>query len=512
MRLLPTLSLSLAFITSDLDAASASGESPTDPGQPSAPAAATNDIKSSVVRVNSTQQSWNPWQPWEKNPPRKRRALAAIVAPQRVLTTAELAADATYLEFESIDGTRFIPAKVAAVDYETNLVLLAPASEAEGTAFFKDSNPLAIKAPPKPGASLEIVQVEENGIVLRTPGTFQSLDVKPSFLAGQAFLTYLVKASMQSAASSYSLPVLHHGTLAGVLSSYDSKDQICDVVSTEIVTRFLKEAADGDYQGTPSLGVSVARTEDPSFRQWLKLTEDQGGLYIQSVRKGGAAALAGMLKGDVLLAVEGQAIDRRGYYQHPDYGSLAWGHLVRGSRSPGDVVTLSLLRAGKPLELKATLRREEDDSRLVPNHLFDKAPNYLVKGGLLFQELSRPMLEGFGQNWQSSAPLELLDAYEHPEKLEEEVRRVVILSGVIPTPATVGYERVRTVVVHRVNGRRIRDIKELIEAFQEPRKDIHEIELPYLNLTIHLDEKTSSEVDAELLQRGITRLSRSDNR
>ena len=101
------------------------------------------DIKSSVVRINSTQQSWNPGQPWEKNPPSQRRALAAIVGPQRVLTTAELVADATYLEFESPDGTRFAQAKVIAVDYEANLALLGPASEKEGNALFEGTTPLA---------------------------------------------------------------------------------------------------------------------------------------------------------------------------------------------------------------------------------------------------------------------------------------------------------------------------------------------------------------------------------
>ena len=107
----------------------------------------------------------------------------------------------------------------------------------------------------------------------------------------------MVKASMQSAASSYSLPVLHDGKLAGVLISYNSKDQLCDVASTDIVARFLKEAADGEYDGFPSLGVSIARTEDPSFRQWLKLTDDQGGLYIQNVRPGGAAETRRSQKG-----------------------------------------------------------------------------------------------------------------------------------------------------------------------------------------------------------------------
>ena len=328
------------------------------------------------------------------------------------------------------------------------------------------------------------------------------------FLPGHSFLTYMVKASMQSAASSYSLPVLRDGQLAGVLISYDSKDQLCDVVSTDIVVRFLNEAADGEYAGFPSLGVSIARTEDASFRQWLKLTDDQGGIYIQSVRKGAAAERAGVKKGDVLLAVDGKIIDRRGYYEHPIYGSLSWGHLIRGERSTGDTVTLSLLRDGKPLEIKATLAREEENARLVPNHLFDKAPNFLLKGGLVFQELSRPILEGFGEDWQSRAPLDLLDAYENPDKYEASVERIIFLSGAIPTPATIGYERLRNLIVRKVNGKEIRNMKGLIAAFDDNSTGLHSIEFSGEDLTVYLDDAISTAVDSQLLQRGITRLSR----
>ncbi len=468
------------------------------------------DVKSSIVRINSTQQTWNPWQPWEKNPPRKRRALAAIVGPQRVLTTSELVADATYLEFESADGTRFAPAKVIAVDYEANLALLGPAGAPEGETFFKTTVPFEITSPPKIGSSLEILQLEDNGVALQTPGILQSIDVAPNLLPGHSFLTYLVKASMQSAASSYSLPVLRDGKLAGVLISYDSKDQLCDVASTDIVARFLAESADGDYAGFPSLGVAIARTEDSSFRQWLKLADDQGGIYIQAVRKGGAADLAGVKKGDVLLAVDGQAIDRRGYYEHPSYGSLSWGHLIRGGKSTGDSITLSFLREGKPLELKATLTREEEATRLVPNHLFDKAPNYLLKGGLVFQELSLPILEAFGEDWQSRAPLNLLDTYENPEKYQESIDRVVFLSGVIPTPATVGYERLRNLIVRKVNGKAIKDMKSLIAAFKVNPGELQSIEFAEENLTVYLDDTVTTTVDEQLLQRGITRLSRAE--
>ena len=468
------------------------------------------DVKSSVVRINSTQQTWNPWQPWEKNPPSKRRALAAIIGPQRVLTTSELTADSTYLEFESADGTRFTPAKVIAVDYEANLVLLGPANEAEGNAFFENTVPFEISAPSKLGCTLEIVQVEENGVALLTPGILQSIDLSASFMPGQSFLTYMVKASMQSAASSYSLPVLREGKLAGVLLSYDSKDQLCDVASTDIVSRFLKEASDGDYHGFPSLGVVIARTEDSSFRQWLKLNDDQGGLYIKTVRKRGAADLAGVKAGDVLLSVDGLPIDRRGYYQHPVYGSLSWGHLIRGEKSVGDTVTLSLLREGKPLEIRATLAREEEKNLLVPNHLFDKAPNYLLKGGLVFQELSLPILESFGKDWSSLAPLNLLDVYENPDKYQDSINRVVFLSGVIPTPATVGYERLRNLIVHKVNGKTVKDMKSLIEAFNGNMNELHSIEFDEENLNVYLDDAVTTEVDAQILKRGITRLYRAE--
>ncbi|MBC8127547.1 MAG: PDZ domain-containing protein [Gloeobacteraceae cyanobacterium ES-bin-144] len=468
------------------------------------------DVKLSVIRVNSTQQSWNPWQPWEKNPTRQRRALAAIVAPQRVLTLSELVADATFLEFESPDGTRFTPAKVIAVDYEANLALLGPATEETGAEFFKDTAPLEISRPSRIGDDLDILQVEENGVTLRTPGNLQSIDLTSGFLPGASFLTYMVKASMQSAASSYSLPVLQDNKLAGVLMSYDSKDQLCDVVSTDIVARFLKEAQNEKYVGFPSLGVSIARTEDASFRKWLKLTDDQGGLYVQKVRKGSSAALAGIKPGDVILTIDDHAIDRRGYYEHESYGSLSWGHLIRGEKSTGDIVAIGVLREGNRIVLNATLTREDDNTRLIPSQRFNKAPNYLVKGGLIFQELSRPILESFGDEWQSRAPLDLLDAYENPEKYEDGAKRIVFLSGVIPTPATVGYERLRNLIVQKVNGKEIKNVKDLIAAFDDNDQPLHSIEFKDENLTVNLDEVAATGVDSLLLQRGISRLSHTE--
>lgn len=471
------------------------------------------DLTRSVVRLRSTTQGWNPGQPWEKSEPEQRRALAAIVAPQRVLTTAEMVADATFLEFESPDGIRFAEARVVAIDYEANLALLAPGGEnGAGATLFEGTVPLALAAPPALGDRLDVLQVEENGLPLLTTGFLQTIGVTSNFLPGQSFLTFFIKASMQSAAGSYSLPVLHEGRLAGMLLGYNSSEQIIDSAATEILARFLESAATAEaegtaYRGFPGLGVAVARTEDPSFRAWLNLGDDQGGVYLSTVRPESAAEIAGLEKGDVILAVDGKEIDRRGFYQHPIYGGLFWGHLVRGEKAVGEEVQLSILRNGEPLEVTATLTREEENDRLVPNYRFEEPPNFLVKGGMVFQELSRPLLEAYGREWQARAPLNLLDAFENPEKYEDDVRRIIFLSGTIPTEATMGYESLRSLIVRRVNGREILDIASLIEAFENPDGLLHSIEFAEEDFTIYLDEAAATRVDADLLRRGLPRLS-----
>ncbi|RYD50197.1 MAG: serine protease [Verrucomicrobiaceae bacterium] len=475
------------------------------------PVANPDEILPSVVRINTTQQSWDQAEPWQKNSPGKRRSLGAIVGNGLVLTTAEMAADATYIELESPDGKRLAPAKTVAVDYEANLALLGLTEDSNGK-FFDGTKPLEIAAPPKPGDTLDILQVEENGSPLITSGGIQSIDVVSNFLPGQFFLTYEVKASMQSAASSFSLPVLREGKLAGLLTSYDSKDQLSDITATEIVARFVKEGADGNYAGFPLLGISISRTEDPNFRLFLKLSEDGGGLYVSNVRVGGAAEKAGLKKGDVILSIDGHEIDRLGYFEDSHYGRLYWSHLVRGAKASGDKVDLVIQRDGQPQNLSAVLDRRDEVSQLVPAYAFGKAPNFLVKGGLIFQELTKPVLESFGNEWQSRAPLNLLDVYENPQKYESRGRRIVFLSNVIPTPATVGYEPLQSMIVTKVNGKEIKDMKTLIEAFKTPAAEgLHSIEFDEEKFHVYLDESVSDTVDKQLLQRGLPKLSRADD-
>ena len=87
-----------------------------------------------------------------------------------------------------------------------------------------------------------------------------------------------------------------------------------------------------------------------------------------------------------------------------------------------------------------------------------------------------------------------------------------MLAGVIATPATVGYEPLRNLIVTKVNGKEIKDMKSLIQAFDGPGENgMHAIEFDEEKFTVHLDEQISTAVDEQLVQRGLAPLSRAED-
>lgn len=458
-----------------------------------------------LIRINATIQKYSTSQPWERTNPSKRRGLGAVLNDNRILTTAEMVADTTYLELESSDGTRTAPAKVIAVDYEANLALVTPANPDQST-WVASIKPLETNGPVNINQELDIWQLEDNGNAIRTVGTVRSVDLLSTFVEGNYFLSYEVKASMQSASSSYTLPATRNGKLVGILTSYDSKDQMCDVVTPEIIALFLEDVADGDYTGFPSLGVATVLTEDPQFRAFLGLTDDQGGLYVSRILPGSSADQSGLEKEDVILSIDSHPIDRRGYYVDDRYGRLFWTNLIRAKKKVGDKVTIAILRDGEPKSLTATLQRRVDP--LIPVHIHDQPPSYLIKGGIVFQDLSRPYLKAFGKEWKARAPLGLLDALRNPKDYEEGRKRLVFLSRVIATPATIGYDQIASLIVTEVNGHPIEDMNSLAEAFQHPTEGLHTIRIDDIPYVLYLDAERSDFVDRKLLESGLPALQR----
>ena len=102
--------------------------------------------------------------------------------------------------------------------------------------------------------------------------------------------------------------------------------------------RFVGPAAEGD--GRPRLGVEVVPVEFPASGRPEE--GDAWGLAISSVEKGGPAAAAGLLVGDVILGLAGTGPQDVGSFQD--------------ALDQGDAVSLRVLRGGKTLVVEVPPR------------------------------------------------------------------------------------------------------------------------------------------------------------
>ncbi len=459
-----------------------------------------------LVRVNATYQEYNNFLPWQKQSPGGRRGLGVVVQPNGILVTAQMVADATYIELELPESEAKIPAKVIGVDYEANLALIGPASsDSKSAAFFSGLKPIEIETKAATGDNLNIWQSGRVGDLLVTPLRVSKIMTSSYVVEGSNYLVYEGQGILRSEGNSFTLPVVKAGKLAGLLLRYDSKNQVTTVLPGIIIEHFLKDVSDGNVEGFPSLGAQMQPTMDEQFREYLGLTPDQGGMYVSAVLKGNTADLMGLKKGDIILEMNGFKIDSRGDYNDPDFGRLNLSNIVRGRAYVGDPIEIKVLREGKPQTLTGKLTRKNPQDSLVPPYLFDKGPNFLVHGGLVFQELSKPFLNAFGDNPGPEA-VRLSYLAEHTDELEAAgAKKITILSMVLPTPSTQGYGQLGGLVVTKVNGKPILQLADAKEAFQHPVNGIHTIEFKEFPRTIFLDAE-QSEKDNAMLKGGSFRI------
>lgn len=463
-----------------------------------------------VVRVNSTSQDCNFMRPWEKKNPVTRNGLGAVIKGRRVLVTAELVKDSSYIELEKADTGAKTPAKVVGLDYEVNLALLAP--EDGKSTFLDGMTELPLDQGAKVGDNVDVWQLEANGIPASTSGTIIRVGIGKYFVDGSYFLNFVLRGSLQYRAGSFTLPVVRQGKLVGILLSYNSKEQTSVIIAAPIISHFLKDLADGTYQGFPNLGVSYATTLDEQFRKYLKLGQNQGGIYVRKAPKGGSAAASGIKEGDVILEIDGHGIDSRGDYVHPVYGKLNFSHLVRGEADVGSVHKAKIVRDGKETNLDLKLLRKLPGDYLIDPYLFDRGPKFLILGGLIFEELTVQYLKEWGEEWETRAPFRLVHAQTHQSDYEDQgYQKLVILSDAVLTPATLGYQQLANLIVTKVNGKDIKSIRDLKSALGSPQEGIHRIEFDEFPRVIFVDAALSEKMNKQFTEQlGIRPLERLD--
>jgi len=260
-----------------------------------------------------------------------------------------------------------------------------------------------------------------------------------------------------------------------------------------VVDHFLSDfITHGRVTGFPVLGIKWQRMESASLRAAYGMPSGAKGVLIRSVAP--TAAAASVLKADdIVTHFDGVPVANDGTVPFRTGERIAFAFLI-SKKFAGDTARLRVIRGGgggvavaeekKEGEKKEEEEAEKDEEEasaknpkqvetldlvatlsppdsLVPTHLDGRDPSYLVVAGLVFTCCSEPYLASeYGGDYISDSPVKLLDRLLHGSKAAAD-EEVVVLSQVLASDATLGYEDLFNCQVHRFNGVKVRNLRHL---------------------------------------------------
>jgi S1-C subfamily serine protease len=457
------------------------------------PAVARAATDAQVVSLRVTHQSFDEHRPWTKGTPSTRIGSAVVLNDSQLLTESKLIRDAILIQVQKNGSAMRIPARVVHVDGDIDLALL----EVDEPGFFDDLE-AARFAKSAPG----------EGIVYSARWQNQQYEISESQIAGinvhespygsitHAFLSLHTDLSNGGWAD----PVFANGSLVGL--SVMQEGQRATAIPVEILSAYVRGARSADDPGFASFRPYWQFGQDPALAAYLGLTGKPRGVVLRWMPWGSTGCDA-LEPRDLILGVDGLALDAMGNFEHPHYGQLAFQHILVDGHRPGDRVRFQLLRDGKPLAVDVELRRNPGADWLIPDRRDQSPPPYLVAGGLVIRELDGNYLRSWGNEWRKKTPANLVQRYDRErESQTAERRRILFLSQVLPDPYNLGYHQLANLALAEINGRSVDSIADADEAFRHPIGGFHRLKFyrDDLRREVVLDAAGFEESTARILE------------
>ncbi len=418
-------------------------------------------LKKSVVKIYTTVQNIDFFEPWKPGAQAQLEGCGVVIPGNRILTTAHFVNKGNYIEVQKFGETKRYVAKVEQVGYDMDLALLS----LEDPEFFKDAVPVRFGDLPSPGDKILIHGADELSI---KEDTLSGLDMVFS-TEGSRYLPGLITYEPIEA-KKLGCPVFANGKFVGItFDSWHEPDKTGSFIPVNVVQMFLKSIKDNrSYNGFPDAGVYVQSLENPALQSFYQLPRDKTGVVVTKIVYGGSAD--GVLQlGDILTAIDGHPIDDEGDITLAKSQRIDWTYLITFYLM-GESTNLDIFRNGQPMKIKLPLKPYV---KLVPFRADNIHPTYLFYAGFVFVPLTANYFQT--GNWENFKP-ELKDLYMHGFP-SPDCKQVVLISHVLPHDINTGYDRETNLIVEKVNGKSITEMKDLLEAFKNPINGYHVIEV-----------------------------------
>ncbi|HXA34832.1 MAG TPA: trypsin-like peptidase domain-containing protein [Steroidobacteraceae bacterium] len=428
-------------------------------------------IENAVVKVFATMRYPDPFKPWTKQAPSEVTASGVVIEGKRILTNAHVVLYASQVQIQSNAAGDKLPATVVAVAPGIDLAVL----KLDDEAFFDTHPPLARAG--------NLPRIKDAVLAYGFPTGGNSLSITKGIVSRIEFVAYnypvsglriQVDAAINPGNSGG--PAIAGDKMIGLAFSKLGGDtqNIGYIIPNEEVELFLKDIADGRYDGKPAMYDELQTLENPALRDYLKLDKSVQGMVVHRPDKPDASYP--LKEWDILTRIGNTPIDNQGMIKLDKDLRVSFAYLIQRMASNG-TVPMTIVRAGKPQEIRLPVSAQH--ATLVAD-LHGGYPSYFIYGPLVFSPATWQLVSNFENNagllrilGAVKSPL-ITRALDPPDAETEEF--VVISSPFFPHKLANGYSNPAGSVVGSINGTHVRSLKHLVALLRDLRDPFVTIE------------------------------------
>ena len=421
----------------------------------------SHQVENSVVKVFATVRYPDLTRPWSKQAPHDISGSGVVIEGKRILTNAHVVLYASQIQIQAHQAGDKLSATVEWIapgidlavlklDDETFFDAHAPLPRATAMPDVKD--PVMVYGYPTGGTSLSITK----GIVSR-------IEFAPYSYAVSG-LRIQIDAAINPGNSGG--PAVAGERMIGLAFSRLSggTENIGYIIPCEEIELFLKDVADGHYDGKPGIYDEFQTLENPALRASLKLPNSVHGLVVrQPYSEDSAYPLKAW---DVITRIGDTPVDDQGMVSQGANLRLRFAYLAQKIADRGRV-PLTIVRAGK--ELAIELPVSNDRPRLLP-YLNGAYPSYFIYGPVVFSNATDDFVSMLARAEAALSNLgSPLVARRGDQPAFSGEQLVMVPSPFFPHRLGTGYDSPGGRVVKTVNGIAIKNLRHLVEVLRDCR-------------------------------------------
>jgi S1-C subfamily serine protease len=434
-----------------------------------APAAQTHSaeessaaLENSVVKIFSTMRYPDPYKPWTKQAPSEATASGVVIEGKRILTNAHAVLYASQVQVQANAAGDKVSATVLAIAPGIDLAVL----QLDDPSFF-DTHPAVARANKLP-------QIKDPVLAYGFPTGGSSLSITKGIVSRIEFAPYnypvsglriQIDAAINPGNSGG--PAIAGDKMIGLAFSRLGGDtqNIGYIIPNEEVELFLKDIADGHYDGKPSMYDDLQTLENPALREFLKIDKSVEGMVVHRPDKSDAAYP--LKEWDVITRVGDTPIDNQGMVKIDKDLRVNFAYMIQRVTKDGKL-PLTVVRAGKPLKIELPVSPERPT--LAPD-IRGEYPSYFVYGPIVFSRATRQFLALFENNANLLRGLAFVKsplvtrAFDPPTPELEEL--VIVSSPFFPHKLANGYGNPTGGVIYSVNGTPVKSLKHLVALLRD---------------------------------------------